>query len=306
MNTPILQPGQLEPAAGEIPELRLPRADLFLTRAQRFRQLAEHHALADWLHLLADLSHAQQAVCDGLDQLHPPSAEVLTHCRDYAMPPLPSPGSYRDPVWHDVLRQLAGAIRDSAPPPLQTALERIDRVTPEWLENQADLLLDGHTQGLDLALAPFIGAALQTCWTRLASQLQADQVARPAPPGLCPVCGSPPVASVIRIGGRENGLRYLHCSLCASEWHVVRAKCSHCDNSKGIAYYSVEGGNDTVRAESCPECKSYLKVMYQERDPLVDAVADDLASFALDLLMGDTGVARSGSNLLLTAGEDAA
>jgi FdhE protein len=47
MPTPILEPGQIEAAAGEIPELRIPPVDLFGTRARRLRQLAGGHALGN-------------------------------------------------------------------------------------------------------------------------------------------------------------------------------------------------------------------------------------------------------------------
>lgn len=96
-------------------------------------------------------------------------------------------------------------------------------------------------------MAPIIGAALQTHWTRLARQFEPAQVARPEHPNLCPVCGSHPVSSVVRIGSAENGLRYLHCTLCSSEWHVVRAKCSNCDNTRGIAHYHLEGASRSCR-----------------------------------------------------------
>ncbi|MDP1928950.1 MAG: hypothetical protein Q8K62_10620 [Thiobacillus sp.] len=49
MTTTLLQPGQIEAAAGSIPELRLPPADLFLMRARRLEQLAERHTLNDYL-----------------------------------------------------------------------------------------------------------------------------------------------------------------------------------------------------------------------------------------------------------------
>jgi FdhE protein len=114
---------------------------------------------------------------------------------------------------------------------------------------------------------------------------------------------------VVRIGGNVSGIRYLQCSLCSCEWHVVRAKCSNCDNSKGIAYYYIENdaaGKDAevVRAESCPECKTYLKVVQMDKDPHAEAGADDLASLSLDLLMGDEGFSRSGFNLLMIHGAD--
>lgn len=128
-------------------------------------------------------------------------------------------------------------------------------------------------------------------------------MARPEHPNLCPVYGSHPVSSVVRIGGAESGLRYLHCALHSSEWHVVRAKCSNCDNTRGIAYYHLEGDAPVVRAESCPECQTYLKTVHQDKDPLADPVADDLASLTLDLLMDETGHAKSGINWYLIQGQ---
>jgi FdhE protein len=112
------------------------------------------------------------------------------------------------------------------------------------------------------------------------------------------VCASPPVASIVRIGA-EQGLRYLHCSLCGSEWHMVRAKCSNCESTRNITYYAIEGDNGAVKAEACGDCGAYLKILYLDKDPLLDPTADDLASLALDLLMDGTGVQRSGPNLFL-------
>ena len=38
-------------------------------------------------------------------------------------------------------------------------------------------------------------------------------------------------------------------------------------------------------AETCGSCESYLKMMFQEKDPYVEPVADDLASIFLDIEM---------------------
>ena len=76
-------------------------------------------------------------------------------------------------------------------------------------------------------------------------------------------------------------------------------KCSHCATTKGIAYHYIEGGRDGVKAEACDGCRSYRKIFYQDKDPFMEPVADDLGSLALDMLMGEEGYARrSGSPLL--------
>ena len=61
----------------------------------------------------------------------------------------------------------------------------------------------------------------------------------------------------------------------------------------------IETQDGAVRAETCDHCRSYLKIVYQEKDPWVDPVADDLATLALDLLLDEAGYARSGPNFLL-------
>lgn len=302
MTTQILEPGQIEAAAGDIPELRLPGQRLFAERANRLWQLADGHSLGDYLSFIALLAEQQQHLLDRLEGIPLPRADFLAQCRDYAMPPLAPAGWARHPVWLAAAMDLASAMLPHAPAAALAALARIGDGPDTWLESQAQALLEGRLEEVDLACAPVIGAALQVYWTHLARHLHPRDVARPEHPNLCPVCGSHPVASVVRIGGPENGLRYLHCALCGSEWHVVRAKCSNCDNTRDIGYYSVDGSPGVVRAETCPECQTYLKVVHQDKDPHADPLADDLASLALDLLVAELGFARSGFNPFLIHG----
>lgn len=73
-----------------------------------------------------------------------------------------------------------------------------------------------------------------------------------------------PVSSIVQIGTTQ-GLRYLHCNLCETEWHVVRVKCSNCEQSRDLHYWSLDNEQAAVKAESCGDCGTYLKIMYQER-----------------------------------------
>ena len=120
---------------------------------------------------------------------------------------------------------------------------------------------------------------------------------------LCPACGAHPVASIVRIGDAGHGVRYATCSLCACEWHVTRIKCVPCHNTRGISYQGLEGRQGAVhpgvKAETCPECHASLKIVSMEKDPLVDAFADDLATLALDMLVDEAGFHRAGRNLFL-------
>jgi FdhE protein len=138
----------------------------------------------------------------------------------------------------------------------------------------------------------------------LSHSVVADHVGNVDVPGVCPVCGTLPVASIVRAEKAYQGHRYLHCSLCATEWHLVRVKCSHCESTEGVHYRSIdtgliEGGPSAVRAEACDSCKTYRKICYQEHDMAVEPVADDLGSLALDLLMSEAGFHRGSGNPLL-------
>ena len=59
---------------------------------------------------------------------------------------------------------------------------------------------------VDPATAPFLMAALQVVWTDLASRVTPTDVPYLDQPGLCPVCGSHPVASVVRARGARGDL----------------------------------------------------------------------------------------------------
>jgi FdhE protein len=57
-----------------------------------------------------------------------------------------------------------------------------------------------------------------------------------------------------------------------------------------------------VQAETCDDCGHYLKILHGDRDPMVEPVADDLASVTLDLLVSEAGLQRHGVNLMLLFG----
>ncbi len=51
-----------------------------------------------------------------------------------------------------------------------------------------------------------------------------------------------------------------------------------------------------------PSCQGYLKQFYLEFDRHADALADDLASLALDMRLAEDGYLRRSPNLLLAPG----
>jgi FdhE protein len=302
----ILEPGQIEAHAEEaIPRVRLPdRAGPFTVRARRLRQMGERgqpgQAIGEYLRLMASLVDAQALALTALEAPLP-GAATLTRSHDHGMPPVQASGWPRPPEWRELAQGLAATVATdpAAPAAVREAHRRLQGLSPRQTEDQADAILAARPTVIAAATAPFLMAALQVYWVSSVSRLRPEDVPALEVPGVCPACGTLPVASVVRADARSQGYRYLHCGLCATEWHLVRVTCSHCGSTAGIAYHSIEGGSQAIRAESCEQCHTYRKILYQEKDTGVEPVADDLGSLALDLLMTEAGFHRGSGNPLL-------
>ncbi len=298
----ILQPGTLEPPLGEIRFLFLPPKDLFEHRAGRLRHLAGKHSLGDYLHFLALLAEAQQDALNTFPALSSPAYDEQARGRELGKPLLDARSLPRDPAWQEGLEMILQEMQEaSLPPAAHEAITGIMQASEAELEKKADRILARDMTAVSPRELPFISAALQVYWTRMASWMKEAAFGRRQNSGLCPVCGSHPVAGVVK-SGREQGLRYLTCSLCSSEWHKVRLTCSNCEATAGLDYFTPEGSNGAVKAESCSTCNSYLKLLYLGKDPHMEATADDLATLNLDMLMNGEGKARGGPNLYFHPG----
>ena len=298
----ILQPGEIESLDHtSFPRVLLPNtSSLFLDRAQRIRQLADGNPIADYLLFIAKLVDAQHKAAQGL-QVAAPDATAIAQAQQFSSPLLPA-ADHIDPIWHQVLDGMLGqlASADGLPEALQPLIAELQRCSTDDRNALAKRLLTKELAARDVGLAPFVMAALQVVFATRASQLRLADIPFTDPATICPVCASEPVAGVVRIGGKMAGHRYLHCGCCATEWHMVRIKCSHCESTKGVRYQGLEGGKDVVLAETCTECGSYRKLVNQEKDPLAEPLADDLASLMLDLLMSEqTAFGRASGNPLL-------
>ena len=320
MTQRILQRGEIETLPSRaIPRVRLPdRAKVFAQRAARLRTLAPGNALVGYLQFLAVVAAAQQ---QALAAFHPrlPAAEEIERAAEFGMPPIPATTWPRDAQWLAMLRLLAGTIASgiAIPERVVSICQRIIATPDEQIETQATALLSVQNDEVDVATAPIVMAALQVHWVALgAAFANADQVRALDVPGVCPLCGSLPVASIVCANTPYQGYRYLHCALCAAEWHMVRAQCSVCGaDGRRVAYQTllahdtVEDAaavkNVAVRAETCDECHGYRKVVYQESDIAVDPVADDVATLALDVLLAEKAFHRaSGNPMLWQAAQD--
>jgi FdhE protein len=249
---------------------------------------------------MATLADAQQQTLAQISATMP-STESIALAQQHSMPIAPATTAERDSLWRDVLQRLLDRVEAAGlvTPMLARVIDDLRVKRAEELDALADAVLALRFNEVEPASAPFVMAALQVVWTDLASRIDQRAVPYLDAPGACPVCGVPPVASIVRVGGQFEGYRYVQCGLCSTEWHVVRVKCTNCDSTKGIAYHGIDGGSEALKAESCDECHTYRKIGYQEKDYDFEPLADDLASLTLDLLMNEAGYKRSSPNPML-------
>lgn len=319
----ILEPGQIETLAQrDIPRIILGERDrVFASRAERLRALAEASPIGGYLQLLAALVDAQHALLAQMSPAQLDSVQAAAFAQrqaaaaDAGMPPLHAGSLVRDASWRALLRGLCERCvsHEAFPAEAEAILQRLAAAPDAWLDAQADALLEvPGAPEVDTAAAPFVMAALQLYWTALSLGFKPGDIAPMADaPGLCPLCGTQPVASVVHAKAPYANYRYLSCALCACQWHFVRVQCSRCGAAgKDIAYQSLapaDAGGDTakeaaVRAETCEHCHGYLKILYLEKDPKVEPIADDLGTLALDLLLGEQSYERTSQNPLLRQG----
>lgn len=274
-------------------------ASIFRHRSQRFAALADGHQLSPYLEFLAALSGIQHTIQAGLGQPDLPAPAILAQAYEYGMPPI-SVGNFKpEGMAGETLECLIQALWGlSLPEQTRAALDRLAKAGTAAREAMMLAVLLGSVEEEALAEHVLVAASLQVHFSRLAAKLNADQL-KPVADAACPSCGGAPMSSAVVGWPGAQGSRFCQCSLCATQWNVVRIKCLNCGTDKGIAYYGVEGGIEEVKAESCESCGSYVKIFHMHKAPHLDPLADDVASLGLDIMMRDKGWKRCGANPFL-------
>lgn len=297
-------PAGVDPTAiGEVsapPFVRLPRPrQLFAERAARLRMLAQGGAeLAPYLDFLAALAEVQSAIQDSLPELDPPDEATCARARAFNMPPIDR-NMFAVEAAFETLDQLVKRASSIEQPAMAAeALDRLMRAGPPERGNMMRNVLADAIPVETLAEHVLVAAALQVDFARLAAHLDAKSLV-PVADGACPACGAPPVSSLIVGWHGAHGSRFCACSLCGTLWNHVRIKCTLCGSTEGIGYQEIEGGPGTVKAETCDKCGCYVKILHQHKDPGLEAVADDVATLGLDMLMRDGGYRRGSFNPFL-------
>ena len=283
------------PPFARVPDL----ARLFHDRAARLRQVARNHPLAPYLDFVAGLAEAQDGIGQDLPRPILPEADALARAKEFGMPALDRATLLEPAALLPTLRRfLAAASVLAMPDAARQALAAASAAEDEMLLAMAGNVLDNAIPFDAIAEHAFVAAGLQVHAAHAAARLDAAGLV-PVGEGACPSCGSAPVASVVVGWEGSNGARFCSCSLCGTLWHHVRIRCVACGSTKGITYRELDGSDGALKAECCRECKTYLKIMHQTKDPALDPVADDIATSALDVLVREEGFTRSGVNPFL-------
>lgn len=294
---------------------------LFKSRGLRFRALASGHDLAPYLTFLAGLSDAQHRAAlklDAADAAGRAEADQSSVAKAnfqnvgvdqasvdqalaHGLAPLGASRTAPGAGARAAIAALLAELTDSdMPETTREAVRALATASPDELDALASKVLNPTPTGVDddVARSVLAFAGLQVHFARLAATLPSDRLSAVNDPG-CPACASAPVSSAIVGWPRASNTRFCSCSLCATMWNVVRVKCVLCNETGGISYRAVEGKPDTVKAECCEACRAYVKLLNQTMDPALDAVADDVATLGLDMLMADEGWKRGALNPFL-------
>jgi FdhE protein len=275
----------------------------FARTAARLDSLATAHPMMEWLQFMARLAYAQHAAATTLPLFAGLDRTTVDQAVTARMPPLAADGHARDTAWRNRLVTLLDRFEEGTmPAPARAVIAHLRERDAAAVENLADNFLDGSVNTADAGAALYVAAALQVYFTRLAASLPKLSLRLLPQRGLCPCCGSTPVAGVVTASGQTPGTRYLYCSLCGTAWNHVRAVCITCGGSRSVTLEGIEGDAGAVKAETCNECHTYAKMLYQAKDTQVDPFADDLATLALDILVAEAGWSRHAPNPLLLVG----
>ena len=154
----------------------------------------------------------------------------MTASREYGMPPLSAQSHERSPQWRADLADIVSHVRAQSTNGVQAALTTLDALDEAAQESLADRVLAGTSLDDEAALVPFVGAALQTYFTRLAATLDVALVEHCDIPGICP-------GVRIAAGGQRAPHRRRAGELALSGVLAMRDRMEHVAHSMHIVRY---------------------------------------------------------------------
>ncbi len=167
----------------------------------------------------------------------------------------------------------------------------LDRVLHRLLANQlSEANLETELGAEGSLLFFFLVQSLKPVLETLAEQWRSTLKEFSWDKGFCPFCGAAAGMGEIR----EEGRRFLHCSLCSTEWEYPRMKCPYCQNEDQgqHTYFQVEKEIES-RVDICLACRHYLKTIdSREMNGPLDFEVEDYLTLHLDHLAQEEGYLR--------------
>lgn len=283
----------------KVPLIHYPSpSNIYTHRNQRLKQLTKDSPFADYLQFCAHVVEKQNDILSS-----DPVCVDFSNRLNSTLPPLSLDNYPLTHKWQDYLLELISQLPKPTPQ-ISEVITALEHDTKSQRQEKALLLLKGKFNQVDSNQSLFIWSALSLYYTQLASQINGQPFCENSDKHwLCPICNSLPVASSIHIGSNV-GLRYLHCSLCETEWYVPRVKCTSCDDLEHVHYFSLDEELTAAQTECCDSCHGYLKIFNQEHAANLDIMADDIATLILDMKTEEEGFAKSGLNPFLFSHND--
>ena len=264
-------------------------ATIFHARAARLRQLAQDSFMADYLLLAGQIVQQQVHLVETFNSAVQQQLQTETLTWPIEI----------DSTWQAILdpmlTQLTSALRSIASDDIVKVIDSISQIDQQTLQHYFHALQQNQPERVPADIAIILWGCINTLMSLIVTNTQLEwQPEANAKQSHCPLCGGAPAASLIQ----GSGHRYLHCSQCEAQWHRLRAGCTQCGDGENIQLQS-ESLEDSVRAETCSHCQSYLKMLVLEKDPQLDPIADDLATLVLDQKLSQMELYRSGFNPFL-------
>ena len=281
----------IEPPYARVPDPHT----LFEARARRFGEAARGAEIGEYLVFLSQVSDAQARVAAStIPPILPDVEQALAH----KMPPLTRDLAREDgalAVLQALLDDLATSTLADGPAAVVAALAATDQAERRRMLTAVG---DGLFEIERLGESALVAAALQVWYSFHAAQIPSERL-RNIGETTCPCCGGGPASSTIVGWPQAQNMRYLTCSLCQTMWNHVRVKCVACGATTGVSFRTIEGSSGEISAEVCDTCRSYVKQFNQNKNPHLESIADDVASYGLDLMLREDGWRRAVLNPFL-------
>ena len=280
-----------------VPVMALEPLKLYQHRISRIHALKNDSQFAEYLKLVEKIVKSQQRI-----STQGQFGEQPSFIEGQAMP-FSFEHSQENPYWQMMLMEIISDLLPMVSDNISVVLRKLMKEDKAQLQNYAHALRQSRFSEVPAEYSLFIWSALSLYWAHWAQVVVNSAAVQHASESvLCPVCGSHPVASVVKDSPRK-GLRYLHCSLCETEWHRVRAACTNCNEADKVYLWAEEEKDALIRIESCDHCHGYTKMLFTNLDPHLDAVIDDLVNLHYDQQLTDEGFKSTCVNPFLLINE---